>query len=609
MNGDIIQSYEHKIAFAHAQAASYNKLVNTYSFIRLGAFLLLILIIVVAAVNNNYGMLGLSVLLFIILFGWLVSKQSEFEKRREYFHSLKKVNENEIASILTRSNIYNNGNEFQNEKHYYTSDLDIFGQASLFQLINRAATVAGVEQLAAWLNEPASKETILKRQQAVKELTNKKDWKVDFQAIALFAVKQDKNQLRQLFAYLPLVINMPHEKFLSIYCKLAPFFLLTIIFAAFFLPDAKYFIGVVLLINNRITSSNSEYIDKADLIAGRLGKTLAMYAEVFKKIEAESFESVYCRELWAMVKNEAGGSVSTRIKKLSGLINNLNMRLNIAVDFLLNAFLLWNIQQVMAIENWKRTNDKTLQDAFSALAQFEALISLAGVSINYPYWATPEIADGNGYTLNAQSIAHPLINIKTRVENSFELNDAFKIDIITGSNMAGKSTFLRTLGINTVLALAGAPVCAKSMKVSCMTIISYMRIKDSLNESTSTFKAELDRLQLLLQALESDQKVYFLIDEMLRGTNSVDKYRGSKAVIEQLIKKNGVGLVATHDLQIAHLEQKYPDYVRNFYFDIQIKDGEMLFDYKIKHGECKTFNAVLLLKQIGIDVDTAEFDN
>ena len=145
-------------------------------------------------------------------------------------------------------------------------------------------------------------------------------------------------------------------------------------------------------------------------------------------------------------------------------------------------------------------------------------------------------------------------------------------------------------------------MCAGYMKVSVMTVISYMRIKDSLNESTSTFKAELDRLQMLLRIVESNEKVFFLVDEMLRGTNSVDKYLGSKAVIEQLISKKGVGMVATHDLQIAELEKKYPDYLRNFYFDIQVSNGEMLFDYKIKHGECKTFNASMLLKQIGIDV-------
>jgi DNA mismatch repair ATPase MutS len=158
------------------------------------------------------------------------------------------------------------------------------------------------------------------------------------------------------------------------------------------------------------------------------------------------------------------------------------------------------------------------------------------------------------------------------------------------------------LGINTVLALSGAPVCAGEMEVSVMTVITYMRIKDSLNESTSTFKAELDRLEMLLKAVDKEEKVFFLIDEMLRGTNSVDKYLGSKAVIEQLISKQGVGLVATHDLQIAELEKQYPDYIRNFYFDIQIREGEMLFDYKLKHGECKTFNASILLRQIGVDI-------
>lgn len=168
--------------------------------------------------------------------------------------------------------------------------------------------------------------------------------------------------------------------------------------------------------------------------------------------------------------------------------------------------------------------------------------------------------------------------------------------------MAGKSTFLRTLGINTVLALAGAPVCAEKMVLSPMLIFSYMRIRDSLNESTSTFKAELDRLQNLLEILQSDDKVYFLIDEMLRGTNSADKYLGSKAIIEKLISRNAVGIIATHDLQIAELEQKYPRYIRNFYFDIEIEGSEMKFDYKLKEGECKTFNASLLLRRLGIEV-------
>nr|WP_260171861.1 hypothetical protein [Mucilaginibacter phyllosphaerae] len=271
------------------------------------------------------------------------------------------------------------------------------------------------------------------------------------------------------------------------------------------------------------------------------------------------------------------------------------------VGFLLNVFFLWALKQILQIEKWKRSNHHNFEEAFDVIAEFEALISLAVPAINYPDWVYPVIADTEGYTVKAKNIAHPLIPGK-RVDNDYDLQDAFKIDIITGSNMAGKSTFLRTVGINTVLALAGSTVCAAAMEVSVITIVSYMRIKDSLNESTSTFKAELDRLQMLLAAVEHQHRVFFLIDEMLRGTNSMDKYLGSKAVIEQLIAKKGVGMVATHDLQIARLEDKYPDYVRNYYFDIQVIDGEMLFDYKMKHGECKTFNASLLLKQIGINV-------
>ncbi len=274
------------------------------------------------------------------------------------------------------------------------------------------------------------------------------------------------------------------------------------------------------------------------------------------------------------------------------------------VKVVLNIFFIWDIRQVIAIEKWKKSNHQNLETAFDIIAEFEALISLASIHINNPEWCFPKIAEGSNYTLIANDLAHPLISNKKRIENDYELNNKLNIDIITGSNMAGKSTFLRTIGINTVLALCGGPVCASEMQVSVMKIITYMRIKDSLNESTSTFKAELDRLQMLLAAVEGEQKVFFLIDEMLRGTNSVDKYLGSKAVIERLIKKKAVGMVATHDLQIAQLEVGHPDYVRNFYFDIQVKDAEMLFDYKIKHGECKTFNASLLLKQIGIDVDT-----
>ncbi|OCX51729.1 hypothetical protein BEL04_17090 [Mucilaginibacter sp. PPCGB 2223] len=603
MNDDILQNYALAKASAQSEADRFKRLVNIYSFIRLGVFLLFLMFIVFAVKQESYLIFAVS---FVVLggsFAWLVQRQSVFEAQREYFENLKRVNENEIDSILNRGNLYDNGAAFADEKHYYTSDLDIFGQASLFQLINRCATADGNSKLADWLSSAADKEAILQRQQAVKELSGKSSWKTDFQAAVLFAMKQDKDQIRQLSSYLRLPIDMPGEKWLVVYCKIAPFLLVLLMIAGYFYsPFDKAAIGLGL-INIGLVSSRGKYIKKTDTIAGKIGRVLGMYADIFAKIEDGQWQSKYLIDLAGTIKSEQLGSTSVQIKQLSRLIEKLNYHLNIIIGIFLNVFFLWDIRQIIAIEKWKHSNRQNLEQAFGVLAEIEALLSLSSLAINYPDWCYPEIADGDGYTLSAQSIAHPLINSKNRVDNDFELNNELKIDIITGSNMAGKSTFLRTLGINTVLALCGAPVCARSMNVSVMTIISYMRIKDSLNESTSTFKAELDRLQMLLAAVDGHEKVYFLIDEMLRGTNSVDKYKGSKAMIEQLISKKGVGLVATHDLQIAQLEQKYPEYVRNFYFDIQVIDGEMLFDYKIKHGECKTFNASLLLRQIGIDVD------
>ena len=457
-----------------------------------------------------------------------------------------------------------------------------------------------MDKLAAWFNKPSEKTEVEERQQAVKELSAKSTWKLDLQARLLFANNNDAIKLDKLFAYLRLPMNMPGEKWLSVYIKICPYLLSAAIIGSYFYSLITFLAIGIAIFNLTILTMKAEYMMKTASIADKIGKVLANYAIVLKVIEAEQWQSKRCVELNNKLNN---GRTKKSIEELSVLINKLGYTLIMIVGFVLNVLFLWAIKQVLAIENWKRNNQQDIETAFDVVAEFEALMSLSALAINYPEWIYPTIADGKGYTVTAKSIAHPLIK-KNRIENDYELKDAFKIDIITGSNMAGKSTFLRTIGINTVLALSGAPVCASAMEVSVITMVSYMRIKDSLNESTSTFKAELDRLQMLLAAVENEPKVFFLIDEMLRGTNSVDKYLGSKAVIEQLIAKKGVGMVATHDLQIARLEDKYPDYVRNFYFDIQVMDGEMLFDYKIKDGECKTFNASLLLKQIGIEVGT-----
>ncbi|RZL26901.1 MAG: DNA mismatch repair protein MutS, partial [Pedobacter sp.] len=242
-----------------------------------------------------------------------------------------------------------------------------------------------------------------------------------------------------------------------------------------------------------------------------------------------------------------------------------------------------------------------VENGLDRIGYFEDLISVATLTYNQPNWSFPTIEDE--FSFSAVELGHPLIPVKKNVHNSFNVAAKPTVDIVTGSNMAGKSTFLRTVGINMVLAYAGAPVCAQKMQVSIFKILTYMRIKDSLNESTSTFKAELNRLKMILENVSLHKNAFVLIDEMLRGTNSKDKYLGSKVFIEKLINVGTPTLFATHDLQLSELKETNRDTVRNFHFDIQIINGEMEFDYKIKNGPCETFNAAILLKQIGLTID------
>ncbi len=600
MEQGIISNYQQKINAAAAQAEKFRKLSAASSLYRLVVFGLMIVAVVTGAEFDNFTTIILAFIVLALCFASLVARQSKYEEQKKYFLNIVQIAENEVQSITNGKNIYTDGRDFTDDKHHYTSDLDIFGDASLFKLINRSATTRGNKILAGWLSAPSTRDDILSRQQAAQELSADMEWKHHLQAILLFAKMGNNDQLESLFKYLQTPLELAGKRWIWPYIKIAPYLLAGAIVAGIFYSPAYPAAIIIAIFNTWLIVKNGGFIAKSGLIADKMGEVLANYARVFESLETKKFESATSRGMAGKLREQG---TSKKIAELSELINKYSYSLIMLVGFVLNVFFIWALKQSIAIEDWKSSNRQNLEESFDTVGSFEALLSLAGVRINYPNWTYPLIDERAGYTLNAINLAHPLINERVRVANDYLLDNTRSIDIITGSNMAGKSTFLRTIGINTVLALAGAPVCASSMKISVLHVISYMRIKDSLNESTSTFKAEIDRLKMLLTIVSENDKVFLLIDEMLRGTNSVDKYRGSKAVIEQLIAKKGVGMVATHDLQIAELEKKYPNYIRNFYFDIQVQDGEMQFDYKIKHGECKTFNASLLLQQIGIYVD------
>ncbi len=598
----ILDDYRKNIALAELEIKRVERLINIYSFLRLGAIIAGFILIYQSLQLEQVWLTELSFFLVVIVFGWLVSRQSKYEKAKNLLADRIAVNQNEIHSIQSFTNMYDNGSDWQDDGHVYTSDLDIFGPSSLYQLINRCATQAGRQTLARWLQRPDSASVIRQRQQAVKEIVLKPEWKIRLQTQLLFSNRTAGNPIQLLLRYLdekPLRIS----KNIRAYARIAGWIFFPALITSFFVPVVWLLVILIAVVNLFIIQITQTKAEHTEMLISKIGNTLSGFSESFEVIEEQTWQSELADKLSLQFQTTDHGGVSYTAKHLTRLINRVNLGSVPLVGFVLKVSMLWNLRQLFAIESWKLSNKKAIAEAFESVAQFEALCSLAGLSVNHPEYQFPDIVESDGYMFNASAIGHPLISAQNRVVNDFCLSDALNIDIITGSNMAGKSTFLRTVGVNAVLAFSGAAVCARSMQITPFTIFSYMRIRDSLNENTSTFKAELDRLKLLLDVLNRKEKVYFLIDEMLRGTNSVDKYRGSKAVIEKLITQKAVGIVATHDLQIAELEDSYPHYVRNFYFDIEVQGDEMRFDYQLKEGRCKTFNASLLLRRLGIDVD------
>ncbi|MFD2286121.1 DNA mismatch repair protein MutS [Pedobacter petrophilus] len=596
----IISGYSQKITDVSDRIDQTKKTIDQLSFVRIGLFLAEILFFVLllnSADDEWRTLVQVLLILPVFVFALIVKKQSKLDREIDYQKQLLWVYQNEWNVLNGIANGYDHGKAFESETHAYTSDLDIFGHASLYGLLNRCYTRNGKELLAKNLANKSSGDHILARQEAVKEMHTKINDTFDFRANLhghdVEKIEQIKLQLKsQLGEQLSFVRN----KLLKFYVAVVPYISGAIILAAIFLNSAFWNLLILYLIINIgfIVLQNSK-INKVFYSFGGGSNLLNGYAEAILWTEKHQWTSTY---ISALFKSKTPASVE--IKNLSRIIQSFDARLNIVVGTALNALLLWDLKCCISLDRWYQSSSKDVISALNHLGDFEELISLATLVHNQPAWVFPQIT--NEFTLSTREIGHPLISPDIRVNNSFSLENQPTVDIVTGSNMAGKSTFLRTLGINMVLAYVGAPVCAQSMSLSVFSINTYMRIKDSLNESTSTFKAELNRLKMILDHVVADKDTFVLIDEMLRGTNSRDKYLGSKVFVEKLIAERTPALFATHDLQLADLKNDHEKTLRNFHFDIQIAEGEMKFDYKLKQGPCSAFNAAILLKEIGLSL-------
>jgi DNA mismatch repair ATPase MutS len=602
---ELADIYQNRIEDIQNQIQLLIKKKTIFSILRLCAFVGLLLVIYFFSLLNTI----LSVVLLLILmtvFGVFIKQFNSLKKQIKYSKILMKLNEDEVRALEGKTSQFHSGNEYINFDHPFSYDMDIFGDASLFAYLNRTTTIPGKNTL---MNELSSvrkdKKQIELRQEAIKEFAPMIDFRQGFSSTSIFHEKNFKEVIQSTqddvkialekwsgntlhFIYKPiwriLLILLPTITFFLLLLAILDFLPYSIMWLSFFLN--------LSVIGSFLKRTNNEH----QKLGKRTGSLLKV-KELVKILELSEFKSVYAEKLRKQLL--MNGSSFHRIQKLYKLLNAFDMRLNMIAGVLLNGFLLWDLQILKRLEKQKESMHQNLDGIFQTIGEFDALFSLANFSMNNPVYCFPTIRD-DMFVFEMKNGGHPLIDNVSRVCNDFYVEGLNKMFIITGANMAGKSTFLRTIGVNMILASAGAPVCASEMVISPIQIFTSVRTNDSLQKNESYFYAELMRLKRIIDLLKSDETVFVIIDEMLKGTNSKDKHNGSYQLIKQLIRYKAVGLAATHDIELGKLADEFPDQISNKRFEVDIMNNELVFDYKLKDGISQNLNATFLMKKYGI---------
>ncbi|MCF6240670.1 MAG: hypothetical protein L3J74_04920 [Bacteroidales bacterium] len=570
-------------------------------------------------IDKNLKLVFLINIFALIPFLFLVTINVKYQKKIKLLNELISINKKEQAALEGDNSAFPAGKEYIDYEHPYSYDLDIFGEASLYQAINRSCTQGGADKLASFLQNPIlDTEKIRQTQQAIKELSEKLNWRQNFQATgnAVLENNASENNTSTWFSvkntnfnpdtsFHKEIIDWVNSEFYFSKIKILKFLLVLLPIGAvsslvLTISGIFPFMGLVLVVLTMLSVVGyfNKKIMNVHAKIGRKVNILDKYEKLLKLIEKEPFNSDLLNRLFAKTQSD-NKKASAEVQKLKKLAKALDNRLNLVFALFANGFLLWDLQVVLRMEKWRKQNRKNINNWFESIYTFDALNGFANFAYNHPHFTLPEIKTGNFYLKMEQS-GHPLLKDDVRVNTDFIIDDFAQIRIITGANMAGKSTFLRTVGVNMVLAMSGSVVCAQKFVLSPISLHTSVRTNDSLQKHESYFFAELKRLKSIIERLESGEKLFVIIDEMLRGTNSKDKHLGSAALIERLIKLQASGLIATHDIELGKMTEKYPENIKNYRFEVAIQNNELFFDYKIKSGISQNLNAMFLMKKMGI---------
>lgn len=589
-----LSTYQSLLSKYTSKASLLNQQLRWFSFFRLLLFCGFIFL-GYKSIQTGDRLFIFSTILSLVIFLLFIRIYDKLQNKAAFYTELAKLNNNEIDFLNGKPSVYANGVEYTDPHHPYSYDLDMFGDGGLFPYLNRTSTTFGKEALAQSLLHPDTK-IIAERQDAIHELTEKLEFRQHLQAHGALLDTKEK-ELQQLKAWLSTKPGFTNK---TVYWLLMLFPIATIsCLVYYFVSEQDTMLNIfyyLFIVNLIIAGVFAKKISGHLSVSTSVTKILQQFAGQLQQIEVQSFQSPLLQQLQQGLKT-GNLTASHSIAKLASLFNYLETIINLVVSLLLNGLFLFHVHILYALEKWKQKNGNHILPWLEMLGEVEALNSFANLSFNNKTFCKPQISETE--TLVADNMGHPLIRREKRINNSISFAE-HRFVILTGSNMSGKSTFLRTLGINLILARAGSNVCADEFIFYPYAVHVSMRITDSLQDSESFFYAELKRLQGIIHQLEAGEKTFVILDEILRGTNSNDKHNGTIGLIRKLVTANACGIIATHDLTVSKLAQENNGYISNKCFESEIVNDELIFDYKLKDGVCTRLSASFLMKKMGV---------
>jgi DNA mismatch repair ATPase MutS len=552
----------------------------------------------------KHGQAEDSVYLLVItflIFYYLVKRHQKINRELKRTSCKIEINQRHLDRMSDDWTTFkDDGKEFLDVNHSYANDLDIFGPKSLFQWMNETNTFHGRQALQRLLAIPGKDADLIKmRQQAVRELAEKSDFCEELQCEGMLAVGSSNNP-DLLMRYVKDAKPLFKGRWMKAGSFLVPCLTIIGIIAAVISESVLSFYLVIFLILFQVSITGIGYSRVSKILdtVHRFRASIKNYEKLIKIIETQEFEAPELSKMQRELKHK-NNSASRGIKKLERIVEAIDLRYNAISYMMLNFTLLWDYHCVFALENWKNEYGVLIEKWLTTIGDFEAVSSLAIIARLNPEWNFP-LFNNEKLFLTGEELGHPLLSQEKRVCNNADIRN--EICVITGSNMSGKTTWLRTIGINLVLAYSGAPVCATKLECSIMDIVTSMRINDDLGSGISTFYAELLRIKTIIDHSNKQREMIFLIDEIFRGTNSNDRIIGAISVLKSLKKDWNMGLISTHDLELCNLEYDLGIRAANYHFIEHYESGTICFDYKIRQGRCNSTNAKYLMRMVGIEL-------